>query len=82
MEKVKSNLAKQEWMGINNLKNDKNLVVKESDKGGACVVVMNWKFYDRKMRQILEDEATYKKLDKNIDKEIVKKIEDLTETHN
>ena len=80
MEKVKYNLTKQEWIGIKNLKNDKNLVVKESDKGGACVV-MNSEFYGRKMRQILEDETTYKKLNKNIDKEVLKKIEDLTAMH-
>ena len=73
MEKVKYNLTKQEWIGIKNLKNDKNLVVKESDKGGACVA-MDSEFYGRKMRQILEDETTYKKLDKNIDKEILKKL--------
>ena len=77
MEKVKYNLTKQEGIGI---KNDKNLVVKESDKGGACVV-MDSEFYGRKMRQILEDETTYKKLDKNIDKEILKKIEDLPAMH-
>ena len=80
MEKVKYKLTKQEWIGIKNLKNDKNLVVKESDQGGACVV-MDSEFYGRKMRQILEDETTYKKLDKNIDKEILKKIEDLTAMH-
>ena len=33
------------------------------------------------MQQILDDENTYKKLDKNIDKEVLQKIEDLTETH-
>ena len=48
MEKVKWNLTKLEWMGIKNLKNDNHLIVKESDKGGACVV-MDSDFYCRKM---------------------------------
>ena len=42
---------------------------------------MDSEFYCRKMRQILEDETTYKTLDKNIDKEILKKIEDVTAMH-
>ena len=33
------NLTKLEWMGTKNLKNEKNLVVKENDKGGACVTM-------------------------------------------
>ena len=52
----------------------------KGDKGGACVI-MDSDFYGRKIRQILEDETTYKKLDKNMDKEILKKNEDLTEMH-
>ena len=41
---------------------------------------MDSEFYGCKMRQILEDETTYRKLDKNIDKEIVSKIENVKET--
>ena len=30
----KSNLSKLEWAAINDLKNDKNIEIKEADKGG------------------------------------------------
>ena len=80
VEKVKYNLTKPEWIGLNNLKKKNDLVIKESDKGGACVI-MDAAFYRSKMQHILEDKDTYNKLDTNIDKEILKKIENLTKTH-
>ena len=78
IEQVQYNLTKQEWMGANSLKNNNNLAVKESDKGGTCVI-MDSEIYGRTMRRILENETTDKKLDKIIDKEQLKKIEDPTE---
>ena len=80
IENVRYNLTKLEWIGIKNLKKNNDLVIKESDKGGACVI-MDAGFYCSKMQQILEDKDTYKKLDTNIDKQILKKIENLTKTH-
>ena len=35
--KVKPNLKKEEWNAIMDLKNDEDLIIKESDKGSACV---------------------------------------------
>ena len=77
---VKDNLTKAEWNGINELKNNSNIVIKESDKGGACVI-MDAEFYDKKMSEMTNDENTYKKLDNNIDKKIHKKIINLTEKY-
>ena len=64
-EKAKDNLNKAQWNGILNLKKDKTLVIKESDKGGACVI-MNESFYHDKILEMLNDRETCKELDKNI----------------
>ena len=42
---------------------------------------MDARFYCFKMQQILEDEDTYKKLDTKIDKQMLKKIENLTKSY-
>ena len=42
--KNKSNISKHEWQDILNLKNNKNIVIKEADKG-MTVVIMNIKHY-------------------------------------
>ena len=69
-----------EWEGIMKLKKDDNVVIKECDKGGACVI-MDAKFYYEKMCNILDDKETYKKLDKNIDNKTMTMIENLTEKY-
>ena len=62
------------------LKKDDTVVIKECDKGGACVI-MDAKFYYKKMCDILDDKETYKKLDKNIDNRTMTMIEKLTEKY-
>ena len=42
---------------------------------------MDSEFYHSKMEQISKDENIYKKLEKNIDKEMLNKINDLSVTH-
>ena len=61
-------------------KNNKNLIFKESDKGGACVI-MDSEYYKSKILNILQDKETYSKLGRNLDNKILKKIEKLTETY-
>ena len=62
------------------IKKDNTIIVKECDKGGACVI-MDAKFYNEKMCNILRDEFTYKQLDTNIDNKTRKLIEKLTEKY-
>ena len=62
------------------LKNNPNLVIKESDKSGACVVMVQIFFYT-KILEIVNDNTTYKELDTNIDSKIHKKITNLTEKY-
>ena len=64
-----------EWEGIMKLKKNDTVVIKECDKGGACVI-MDAKFYYEKMCNILDDKETYKKLDK-----AMTMIENLTEKY-
>ena len=42
------------------LKNDKNLVIKEGDKGGACVI-MDKNYYKEKILSLLSDKKPIKK---------------------
>ena len=62
------------------LKSNNNLVIKENDKAGACVIT-NSDFYKLKIASILKDTETYKKLPKNIDTTALKRITDLTNKH-
>ena len=57
----KSNLSKLEWAAISDLKNDKNIEIKEADKGGS-VVILSKSRYKSMMISQLNDEKTYKKL--------------------
>ena len=60
-KRSKDNLRKKQWKGIMNLKNDKDIIIKESDKGGLCVI-MDKTFYYEKMMEKLKDDKTYKEL--------------------
>ena len=62
----KSNISKDEKKGIENLSNNKDIIIKEADKGSA-VVIMNRLFYKEKMEQMLNDTSTYKRLARNQD---------------
>ena len=56
----KSNLSKLKWAAINDLKNDKNIEIKEADKGGS-VVILPKSHYKSTIFSQLNDEKTYKK---------------------
>ena len=62
------------------IKKDNTIIVKECDKGGACVI-MGAKFYNEKICNILRDEFTYKQLEKNIGNKTRKLMEKLTEKY-
>ena len=72
----KSNLSKVEWATINDLKIDKNIEVKEADKGGF-VVILSKSHYKSMILPQLNDEKTYKKINSNPDQIIMKKIKAL-----
>ena len=76
----KSNLSKLEWAAINDLKNDKNIEIKESNKGGSGVILSKSHYKSLILSQ-LNDEKTFKKLNSNPDQAIMKRIKGLIRKH-
>ena len=60
----RDNLTKRERQALNILKNRTDIVVKQTDKGGALVIMDSKDYFEESMRQ-LNDRNYYKKLDKN-----------------
>ena len=58
---TKSNISKEEWKAIKELRSDKDHLVVTADKGVALVVI-DKKDYILKMNQLLEDKNTYRLL--------------------
>ena len=57
----KSNISKEEWKAIKELRADKDCLVLTADKGVALVVI-DKKDYIQKMNQLLKDKNTYRPL--------------------
>ena len=75
--KILPNLKKDQWSAIIGLKQDENLIVKEGDKGGSCVI-MEKIYYRDKILTLPSDTKTYKSINNNtIEKEILNEIESL-----
>ena len=68
----KSNLSKLEWAAINDLKNEKNIEIKEADKGGSVVILSKFHYKSMILSQ-LNDDKTHKTLNSNPDQAIMKK---------
>ena len=64
--KNKSNISKHERQDILDSKKNKDIIIKETDKGGA-VVIMNTKHYLKMISDHLNDETTYKMVESNCD---------------
>ena len=63
-QSCKSNINIKQRHAINDLINNKNIIIKEADKGGA-VVIMNTTHYKQMSDNILNDISYYKPLDKD-----------------
>ena len=64
--KNKFNISKHERQDILDSKKNKDIIIKETDKGGA-VVIMNTKHYLKMISDHLNDETTYKMVESNCD---------------
>uniref|UniRef100_A0A803JTX1 Reverse transcriptase domain-containing protein n=1 Tax=Xenopus tropicalis TaxID=8364 RepID=A0A803JTX1_XENTR len=60
-KKIFSNLNKQEREAINTLRNDKQLIIRPADKGGA-IVLLDLMYYRGELLQQLSDPLVYEKL--------------------
>ena len=75
-----SNISKHEWQDILNLKKNKEIIIKEVNKGGA-VVIMNTKHYLKMISYHLNDETTYKMVESNCDTKVMKVITKIIEKY-
>ena len=71
--KNKSNISKQEWQDVLNLKKNKDIIIKKADKGRAFVI-MNTKHCLKVISDHLNDETTYKMVEANCDAKVMKGI--------
>ena len=79
--KNNSNISNHEWQDILNLKKNKDIVIKETDKGGA-VVIINTKHHLKMIRDQLNDETTYKIVEANCQAKVMKGIANIIEKYN
>ena len=79
-KKTNKNLSREEWNAIMELKSQDDIIIKQSDKGGACVI-MDKTYYYEKMMELLNDRETYQEINSNLDKQTHSKIKTLTERY-
>lgn len=72
-KKTTSNLSKCELLALSKLKNDDSIVITPADKG-RVTVVMNRSEYHQKMSSLVNDEQTYKKLDRDPSQKLQRKL--------
>ena len=76
----KSHISKHEWQDILNLKKNRNIVIKEADKG-MTVVIMKTKHYLKMINDHLNDKTTYKMVEANCDAKEMKGIAKIIEKY-
>ena len=70
--KNKSNISKHEWQDILNIKKNKDIIIKEADKGGA-VAIINTKHYFKIISDHLKNKTNYKMVVSNCDAKVMKR---------
>ena len=76
----KSHISKHEWQDILNSKKNRNIVIKEADKG-MTVVIMKTKHYLKMINDHLNDKTTYKMVEANCDAKEMKGIAKIIEKY-
>ena len=71
--KPESNLSRQEWLGLQDIKKDQSIMVLGADKGRATVL-LDRADYVYKARTLLQDNKTYNKLMKDPTDKIKRKV--------
>ena len=79
---TEDNLSQEERKALQELQDNKDIVIKEADKGGA-LVIMEKEFYEKKlvMEDHLSDTATYKKVNNDDDKKVMANLAKLVNKH-
>ena len=70
---IKYDLSKPQQNCMTSLANDKNIIIKEADKGGATAsVIMDTSFYREQIDKLLSNPDYYKQLEESPHKDIMK----------
>ncbi|CAJ0963911.1 unnamed protein product [Ranitomeya imitator] len=72
--KIRNNLSQEEYKSLLEIKNNKDLIIKPADKGGA-IVVLDRSYYMEEIRMQLRDNTTYTPIPYNPTFEITKQIQ-------
>ncbi|XP_045492134.1 uncharacterized protein LOC123691667 [Colias croceus] len=76
----KPNISRSESIALKHLRKNEDIIVLRADKGNATVI-MDTSDYNNKMSEILSDENTYKKVDKDPTNKVMKQTTDLINKH-
>ena len=79
-EKMKSNVTLLERKPIGKIRDNKNILIKDADKGSA-VVIMNKNYYVQKIKEIINDGVTYETVERNMDLSVMNRVRKLTISH-
>lgn len=79
-EITKYNISIQERKAITSLKENKDVIIKEADKGSS-IVIMNKQYYLQKSYDILMNKSDYEELPENTDNKTMLKIKKLISRH-
>jgi hypothetical protein len=74
-------LSKEESVALKDLRNDETVVILRADKGGA-IVLMNLNDYNRKMNEHLSQSGSYRKLNCNPIKKIIRQVKNAINNSN
>ena len=80
IKRSKNNLSESEKKGLQELKMNKNIIIKEADKGG-CVVIMDTQHYVNMVKSQLDDKKTYQITKNNCDKKVMEKLSEFSKKH-
>ena len=69
-----TNLSTDEWRALKELKEDKDIIIKEADKGGAFVI-MDHEFYKDRITSMLNNGDTYKRVGRDKEEETKRKLD-------
>ena len=76
----KPNINREESIALRELQSNKNIIIKQADKGGT-VVITDRDYYANKILEILKDDETYMQRHMHTDEKIIRKIERLSEKY-
>ena len=70
---VRQNISKAEKLALKRLQDDKSIIIKQADKGGA-IVIMSSDYYQGLAEDQLSDTSFYSEIPENIDNRIMRRL--------